>query len=135
MGLSWARNQRLNQAFMVSIAIHVLIAMMIPALAVLNGDASTIETISFAQLIKVHVATPRPVLHPIRALAPAHAQLAQVSRERAAAPAAQHAAPRPVNSSGLVSRAPVVSDQARSGSATSQDGTSEPAVAQSPQVE
>src|SRR5579863_2328138 len=121
MGLTW-RNQRLNTALFTSIALHVLIAMMIPALVVLNGEDTSIQTITFARLIPTRITTPRPIEHPVAAVAPVAAPATRIVKHKPAPSQSNVRMPTQTNK-GAVSQAPLVAANSQSGSASERSGT------------
>jgi len=133
MTVHWAHDRRLNQAFLASLVLHLFVAMLIPAVVVLNGDTSTVETISFARLIHVRVATPKPVMRPIQAVAPKAGHPPRVSHHAAAQAALR--APRVLPTKGLASQAATVQSIARAGHDTTVASTAAPVAAATPAVQ
>ena len=88
MTLTLARNRRLNRSFLISLAIHIGIALVFPAMIVMNAGDSPIETISFAKLIHIRISTPRPVAHRVQAVAPVKAPVVKIAPSRVTSKAA-----------------------------------------------
>jgi|SRR5580698_4402234 hypothetical protein len=71
--IATAANARMQRATAGSVAIHVVAALMIPALAWSFTDRAQVETVSFAHVTRIRIVQPRaPLPHP-RAAAPEHA--------------------------------------------------------------
>jgi len=132
MGAAWGPNRLLYRAVVLSLAIHLLIALFIPALATFEGNGPSIETISFVRVIHISVLPKHPVAREHPAAAPVRAPVPQIEpQHRATARPAGH-----VPESARVSRAPVAAVQARRGSAIAQVEASAPpaAVTATPQA-
>ncbi len=84
----------LRVALPASLAIHLAIAALIPALAVVQGDGPSVETISFARIIRVQREVVRPVVRVHVAAAPQRAPLPHLAR---ATPAPARLGTRPVH--------------------------------------
>jgi pyruvate/2-oxoglutarate dehydrogenase complex dihydrolipoamide acyltransferase (E2) component len=68
-----AANVRMQRATLGSVAIHVVAALMIPALAWSLADTAQVETVSFTHIMRIRILRPpAPMPHP-RAVAPQHA--------------------------------------------------------------
>lgn len=71
--IATAANVRMQRATAGSVAIHVVAALMIPALAWSFADTAQVETVSFTHITHIRIVQPRaPLPHP-RAAAPQHA--------------------------------------------------------------
>ena len=116
MGATLGPNRLLYQAIVLSLALHLVIALFIPALATLEGNGPSIETISFVHAIHISILKARPVAHERPATAPVKAPLPQIQpQHRATARSSE----RLVRQPGRVSGAPMTGE-ARKGSAVSQ---------------
>jgi hypothetical protein len=109
---------RMGRATLASVAIHVLVALSIPALALTLSTAAPIETVSFTHILHVEIkppVTPHPQPRP---LAPRHEVRPRITivnpvriaaaaphRHAAAAPAVATDAPAAPSSAGTVVRA------------------------------
>ena len=117
MGATWGPNRLLYRAIVLSLAIHLVLAMFFPALATLEGNGPSIETISFVRVIHISVQPARKVARERPATAPLKAPVPQIEpQHRATSRPAERTAPAPAR----VSRAPVESSEARKGSAVAQ---------------
>ncbi len=63
---------RFGRATLASVGIHLLVALLIPALAWTVSATSPVETISFTHILRIQVTPPRPARQPPRAIAPHH---------------------------------------------------------------
>jgi hypothetical protein len=92
--------ERMGQATLASIAVHVLVALAIPALAWTASTATPVETISFAHILHVEVARPRAPHPPPRAVAPHRTVTPKVNFASevhlVSAKPLRHASPEPV---------------------------------------
>jgi hypothetical protein len=70
---------RMERATLASVGLHVLAALMIPALAWTTADTSPVETVSFAHILHVRITPTRPPQPPPRALAPRHEPKATIN--------------------------------------------------------
>lgn len=98
------RDRLLMQALAASIALHLLLASLVPALALLHQQGPPIETISFLHVVRISIATAPPVRTPRPASAPLRARIVTTvvphmrsrrppaRRYSASRPVAQHAA-------------------------------------------
>lgn len=117
MGATWGPDRLLYRAIVLSLALHLLIAMFFPALATFEGNGPSIETISFVHAIRISVLRERPVAHERPATAPVKAPVPRIEpQHRATSRPMEHAQPAPAR----VSRAPVEGTDARKGSAVAQ---------------
>lgn len=116
MGATWRPDRLLYRALVLSLALHLLIALFIPALATFEGNGPSIQTISFVRVIHISVLPKRPVAHEHPAAAPIKAPAPQIEPQHRATSRPQEHAPAPAR----VSRAPVVAAQPRHGSAIAQ---------------
>ncbi len=117
MGATLGPNRLLYRAILLSLALHLVIALFFPALATLEGNGPSIETISFVHAIRISVLRARPVAHEHPAAAPVKAPVPQVQpQHRSTSRPAEHAPSQPARLSG----APVVAVEPRKGSAVSQ---------------
>ncbi len=132
MGATWGPDRLLYRAIVLSLALHLLVALFIPALATFQGNGPSIETISFVRVIHISVLPQRPVAHERPAAAPVKAPAPQIQpQHRATArPAERAPAPAPI------SRAPVSAVEPRKGSAVAQVQSTAPpaAVTATPQA-
>ncbi len=134
MGATWRPDRFLYRAIVLSLALHLIVAMFFPALATLEGNGPSIETISFVRVIHISVQPARQVAHERPAVAPAKAPVPQIQpQHRATSHPAERMQPAPAR----VSRAPVQGTEARKGSAVAHvvDATAPPvAVTATPQA-
>ncbi len=134
MGATWGPDRLLYRAIVLSLALHLLIALFFPALATFEGNGPSIETISFVRVIHISVLPKRPVAHEHPAAAPVKATVPQIEpQHRATARPAEHAPPAPER----ISRAPIVAAEPRKGSAVARivEASAPPAaVAATPQA-
>ncbi|HVA27730.1 MAG TPA: hypothetical protein VNF68_06090 [Candidatus Baltobacteraceae bacterium] len=79
MTVSWARDRRLNQSLLASIALHAGIALLVPATIVLSGSTSSVETLSFVHIMHVQILRPQPVERQARAVAAVAAPIVHVA--------------------------------------------------------
>ncbi|MBV8725541.1 MAG: hypothetical protein JO078_02465 [Candidatus Eremiobacteraeota bacterium] len=106
MSAALGAQARFGRATLVSMGIHLLVALLIPALAWTSSAGAPVETISFTHILHIQVTPPRPVQHARRALAPRHSLRPQITfvtsartvalsphRHASPAPMALHAAP------------------------------------------
>ena len=106
MGAALGAQARMGRATLGSVGIHLLVALLIPALAWTTTAGAPVETISFTHILHIQVTPPRPVQPARRAVAPHHsvrphvtfvtsARTVAISPHRHASPApmAVHAAP------------------------------------------
>ena len=120
-------------AFPASLAIHLAIAALIPAIVVVQSSGPAIETISFAHVISVSAPTPHPERAPLAA-APSRAAIPNVARTTPA-PHARRASRRPEThaTSAARSAAPMVAaEHAGSAVATPADHALPSAAASPP---
>jgi hypothetical protein len=105
-------NGRMGRATLASVAIHVLVALAIPALVWTESTAPRVETVSFTHIIRVQIKPPKPVQPPPRAVAPHRSAKAIVNfaphARRVAATPHKHASPAPA----IASNAPVAPEVA-----------------------
>lgn len=126
MGATWGPNQWLYRAILLSLALHLVIALFIPALATLEGSGPSIETISFVRVIHISIQKPQPVAHERPATAPLKAPIPQIEpQHRATSRPMQRSAP----ATARLSRAPVEAGESRKGSAVAAVDASAPPVA------
>lgn len=132
MGATWVPDRLLYRALMLSLALHLLIALFIPALASFEGNGPSVETISFVRVMHISVLPKRPVAHERPATAPVKAPAPQIEPQHRATSRPEEHAPGPAR----VSRAPVVGAQPHHGSAIAQVEASAPpaAVTATPQA-
>lgn len=132
MGATWGSNRLLYRAIVLSLALHLVLALFFPALATFEGNGPSIETISFVHTIRISVLPAKPVAHERPATAPVKAVVPQIApQHRATSRPAEHAAPP-----APLSRAPLVGAEPRKGSGIAQVESSAPpaAVAATPQA-
>lgn len=123
MTVSWGRDRRFNQALLASLALHLALAMLIPAAVVLSGETSSIETLSFVRVIRTQITRPQPVRQ-VRAVAPTVAPVTHVVAIASAAPSLHRAANRFATSTTDRSTAPAAGSIARDGGASAEPGAS-----------
>lgn len=128
----WGLDRLLYRALLLSLALHLLIALFIPALATFEGNGPSIETISFVRVIHISVLPKRPVAHERPAAAPLKAPAPQIEPQHRATSRPEQHAP----ASARLSRAPVEAAQSHRGSAIAQVEASAPpaAVTATPQA-
>lgn len=121
-------------ASVASVAIHVAVALAIPALAWTASTATPIETISFKHILRIEVVPPRAPARPPRAVAPRVAVKPEINYANhmhvVAAVPRRHAAPMPVAASNEPA-APVAGAIERAGSGTAESNAA-PNVTPSP---
>src|ERR1700733_7101199 len=62
---------RMGRATLASVSLHVLVALMIPALAWTASTATPVETVSFSHILHIQIVPPQRAPHPApRAVAP-----------------------------------------------------------------
>jgi hypothetical protein len=123
VGIPWARDRRFNQALLASLAIHLVAAMMIPAVVVLSGAGPDIETISFVHVVRMQIQTPHPQARAPQAIAPVASRAAHVTQAKTAA-SSQHVMSPRSKAQGETSRAPVLAAVSRQGVASAEPGVS-----------
>lgn len=126
--------RRMGGATVASVAIHVAVALAIPALAWTASTMTPVETISFTHILRIQVVPPRAPAPPPRAVAP-HVNVkpsinfANHVHVVAAIPR-RHESPTPVSASNAAA-APAAGAVQRAGTGTS-DSTAAPNVTPSP---
>lgn len=135
MAAAAGARERMGQATLASVAIHVLVALAIPALAWTASTATPVETISFARILHVEITRPRAPHPPPKAIAPHHARTPTVnfaSRARLVTSRPhRRASPEPVVATNAAGAPAVGAVQQGTGTAV---GTSVPNVTPSPTV-
>jgi hypothetical protein len=117
MGATLGPNGLLYRALLLSLAIHLVIALFIPALASFAGNGPSIETISFVRVLHISVLKARPVAHEHPATAPVKAPVPRIEpRQRATSRPARHVSAQPAP----LSAAPENAPEARKGSGVAQ---------------
>jgi hypothetical protein len=64
--------ERMSQAALASLTLHVLVALAIPALAWTVATTAPVETVSFTHILHIEIKPPRALRPPPRAIAPRH---------------------------------------------------------------
>jgi hypothetical protein len=128
--------ERMGSATLVSVAIHALVALAIPALAWTAASVAPVETVSFSRILHIEITPPRAPQPPPRALAPRHEPTAVInlaSRTRLVS-ARRHpnASPEPVVATNAPA-APAVAALQRAGTGSS-TGNGLPNATPSPAV-
>ncbi|MEO9171319.1 MAG: hypothetical protein ABI282_01090 [Candidatus Baltobacteraceae bacterium] len=83
MGISLPhRNQFLTQALAASVALHIVIALFVPTIAWLQSAGPPVERLSFVHIVRIAIATPRPVVHRTAASAPQQAAVPRVTHSQ-----------------------------------------------------
>ncbi len=124
----------LRVALPASLAIHLAIAALIPALAVVHGDGPAIETISFVRIIRQTSVVVRPVAREHEAAAPKRAAVPDVAKITPA-PAKRdvYRAPVQATRSQARSAAPMVAAARQGGSVEAAGASAMPAASPPPQ--
>ena len=126
MGTAWGSNRLLYRALAISLALHLVFALFFPALATVQGDGPSVETISFVRVLHISVLPARPVARTHPAVAIERAPVpAVVIPPRNAGPASHEKRTLPARSS----RAPMVGEEQRRGGTVAQAETSAPPAA------
>ncbi len=106
---------RVRAALLASLLLHVLMAALMPALAIVPGTGPAIETLSFVRTLPIRIETPHPVAPKPPAIAKHRAPVAVIEPHRAA-PAGTRFVKRPA---GHVDRsanaAPIVAERVQVG--------------------
>jgi hypothetical protein len=113
---------RMERATLASVGLHVLAALMIPALAWTTGSTSPVETVSFAHILHVRITPPRTPHPPPRAVAPRHQPKATVNFANPVRLAATKPHPHALKETMVASAAPAApsyGDVQRAGAGTS----------------
>lgn len=122
--IATAANVRMQRATAGSVAIHVVAALMIPALAWSFADTAQVETVSFTHITHIRIVAPRaPLPHP-RAAAPRHAAVPTLHFARHVT-LVKIARRSPAGKTVVATNAPaapVVAAAAQAGDATTQQG-------------
>ncbi len=133
MGALWPRDRILNLALLASLALHLVVAYLIPSLTSFTGEGPSVETISFARIVHLIRTNPHLVIRKQMAAAPVHAVRPQhTPLTQRAGP--HRVAPRPREHQ--QSRAPVAATVPQTTLAVQEQSTQSPApVAPSPPVQ
>ncbi|HLX26573.1 MAG TPA: hypothetical protein VKR05_06235 [Candidatus Cybelea sp.] len=127
---------RMGGATVASVALHVAVALAIPALAWTASTATPVETISFKRILHIDVVPPRAPARPPRAVAPRVDVKPAINFANhvhvAAAIPRRHASPTPVVASNAPA-APFAGVVQRAGTGTT-DSNAAPNVTPSPQA-
>jgi hypothetical protein len=91
---------RMERATLASVAIHVLVALAIPALAWTASSGARVETVSFTHILHIRLTSPRTERAQPRALAPQHKARPQITFSSSvhliATTPRRHASPAPM---------------------------------------
>lgn len=93
-----------------SVALHLLLALLIPSVVWFSSSSQTVETITFLHVPRITLTTPRPHIEPARATAPKHALVPRVAKvnPHPVTPRSRHILSKPKSQ---VTQAPIVSSQ------------------------
>lgn len=126
MGATWGPDRLLYRAIVLSLALHLVVALFFPALATFQGDGPSVETISFVRVMHISVLPTRPVA----------SRHAAVALERSPVPSVTipprkvgHATHVQATAPARVSRAPIIGTEQRQGGAAPQTESSAPPAA------